>query len=924
LTLLASILVARILGKEDYGQLGIIRSTVGMFGVFAGLGLGLTATKHVAEFRQSDPHRAGRIMALSAVVAAGTGLVAALVLLLFAPWLAEHTLAAPSLAGPLRVGALMLLLSAMNGAQTGALAGFEAFKMIAQVNLAVGLLSFPMLLVGASYGGLTGTVWALVLNLAFAWALNHLALRREATRNHVPFRIAGCTQEWSVLWSYSLPAALSSLLVTPVTWTVGAMLVNRPGGYGEMGVFSAALLFQGVLLFVGSTVDAPMLSLLSHEKATSEHRLARFNILSAWLIGVLLASPLMCFPGLASLAFGEEFAVTLSRTLPLVLLFTCVMLYRQGLARVLAANSLMWWSVASNATWGIVLLASAGILTRYGAVGLAAAYTLAYALNTLLFIPLYLYKGLVPSRSILSLEAGMIWGTVGTSALLGLSDCSVTLRAIAFSLELTVILLCSIRLGRADVGKEPCGSVGGERNIALNPPTAKTSVVNAVVEQGRCSGCGVCAGLCPSGALEMHTGLDGDLVCVMAGACKVTCGICTEICPFATSIHDPRPRNIALFGDSRDPPLHFHPSIGWYRGALAGYRQDSAQRAAAASGGLTTWCLERLLENGDVTRVAVVRLARNPRTSFFEFHAASSVEEVRQASGSVYHPVEISSVVREILRGDERWAIVGVPCLCAAIRNSSRLAAKVPYVLGLACGMYQNTFYTEMLLAQSGIQTAEASEIRYRGKSSGGLASDYRFRGTDARGQGKDIRYHKLPFFLGRHGYFRYQACNCCMDVFAETADACFMDAWLPEFVGDPKGTSLVLLRNKRLEELFHAPEAARELFLAEMPAERVVQSQQSQVRRKQVLIHHRHAPQGERIAPPHAAWQDRLDWWLQERTQRRSKAAWARYGRRYGRGVFWIAMLDLIAAQLLLVQGPSRLLSLSGRVARKAARWLS
>ena len=289
LTLLASILVARILGKEDYGQLGIIRSTVGMFGVFAGLGLGLTATKHVAEFRQSDPHRAGRIMALSAVVAAGTGLVAALVLLLFAPWLAEHTLAAPSLAGPLRVGALMLLLSAMNGAQTGALAGFEAFKMIAQVNLAVGLLSFPMLLVGASYGGLTGTVWALVLNLAFAWALNHLALRREATRNHVPFRIAGCTQEWSVLWSYSLPAALSSLLVTPVTWTVGAMLVNRPGGYGEMGVFSAALLFQGVLLFVGSTVDAPMLSLLSHEKATSEHRLARFNILSAWLIGVLLA-----------------------------------------------------------------------------------------------------------------------------------------------------------------------------------------------------------------------------------------------------------------------------------------------------------------------------------------------------------------------------------------------------------------------------------------------------------------------------------------------------------------------------------------------------------------------------------------------------------------------------------------------------------
>ncbi|NOZ40854.1 MAG: oligosaccharide flippase family protein [Planctomycetes bacterium] len=62
LMLVASILVARMLGKTVYGELGMIRSTVGMFGVFAGFGLGLTATKHVAEFRESDPERAGRIV----------------------------------------------------------------------------------------------------------------------------------------------------------------------------------------------------------------------------------------------------------------------------------------------------------------------------------------------------------------------------------------------------------------------------------------------------------------------------------------------------------------------------------------------------------------------------------------------------------------------------------------------------------------------------------------------------------------------------------------------------------------------------------------------------------------------------------------------------------------------------------------------
>lgn len=921
LTLVASIFVARMLGKDIFGELGIIRSTVGMFGVMAGFGLGVTATKHVAECRHRDPERAGRIMALSGLVALVTGMLAACILFLFAPWLAEHTLAAPALAGPLRIGALMLLFSAMNGTQTGALAGFEAFKTIAQVNLLIGLASFPMLLVGTYVGGLTGTVWALVSNLAIAWLLNHLALRREAARALVPFRMTGCLQESGVLWQFALPAVFSSLLVMPTTWICGAMLVNQPGGYGELGVFSAALIFQSVLLFMGGVINAPLLSLLSHENPSSENRLQQINVLSSWLFGLLPAAPLLCFPELSTLVFSAEYASTLPRALPIVMLYTCIMLYKQGLARVLAVKSLMWWSVASNAVWAITLLASASLLTRYGAVGLASAYALAYGLNTLLFFPLYLYKGLVPRGSIWSTEAGLIWVAVVTAALLGASECSIALRAVYLPLALSVIVACAIRLGRPTPARPVAKR---ESHDSQHSPAAKSNVVQAVVEHGLCSGCGVCVGLCPRGVLDMQTGDTGDLACIITGQCATGCGICTDVCPFTSSVHNPRPRNVALFDDSQDPSAQFHPSIGWHRRSIVGYRRDPARRAGSASGGLATWCLEKLLQRGEVTRVAVVRFSQNRQKSFFEFHAASTVEEIRQASGSVYHPVEISSIVREILAGQERWAVVGVPCLCAAIRNSSRLASKVPYVLGLACGMYQNTYYTEMLLSQSGIHPAEATEIRFRNKAANRPANDFRFQGTTATRPGKAISYHGLPLFLGRHGYFRYQACNSCMDVFAETADACFMDAWLPEFARDPKGTSLTVLRNQYLDELFQSAEARRELCLEDTTPERVVQSQQVHVRRKQELIYFRHSRHAPPQAPVRTTGRDRLEWWLQQRTQRRSKVAWSRYGRRYGRFAFWTAMLDLLLAQLFLVQGPSRLLSLPRRVARKAVRWLS
>ena len=211
LMLCATILVARILGKTVYGELGMIQSTVGMFGVFAGFGLGLTATKHVAEFRLKDPERAGRIIGLSSLFAILTGGLMALGLFIFAPWLAANTINAPHLSGVLRIGALILLINALNGAQTGALAGFEAFKTIAYVNLFIGLISFPILVAGAYLGGLTGAVWALVINLGFNWLINHLALRNEAQRYNVPFTFRGCVSEWPVLWKFSMPAAISGL-----------------------------------------------------------------------------------------------------------------------------------------------------------------------------------------------------------------------------------------------------------------------------------------------------------------------------------------------------------------------------------------------------------------------------------------------------------------------------------------------------------------------------------------------------------------------------------------------------------------------------------------------------------------------------------------------------------------------------------------
>ena len=384
LMLAATVLVARMLGKTVYGELGMIQSTVGMFGVFAGFGLGLTATKHVAQFRQSDPGRAGRIIALSGLFALLTGSLMALVLLIFAPWLAEHAINAPHLSGVLRIGALILFINALNGAQTGALAGFEAFKTIAYVNLFVGLISFPILVCGAYFGGLTGAVWALAINLGVNWLLNHLALRKEARRHKVPFTFRNYSRELSVLWKFSLPAALSGVVVGPVNWACAALLVNQPDGYNEMGIFSVANQWYAMLLFLPSLLGQVVLPVLSERLGQTDTRQSTKTLVLAIKMNALLVLPLVLLVSIASPYIMNLYGAGFRSgwpTLVVVLLTAGLLAVQIPVGQIIAASGKMWLGFAMNSGWAITFIVSTLLLLDLGSLGLATARAVSYAIH---------------------------------------------------------------------------------------------------------------------------------------------------------------------------------------------------------------------------------------------------------------------------------------------------------------------------------------------------------------------------------------------------------------------------------------------------------------------------------------------------------------------------------------------------------------
>lgn len=387
LTLLATVVVARLLGQETYGALGIVQSTVGMFGVFAGFGMGITATKYVAELRERDPTRAGQILGLSGLVALVSGGMMALALVTLAPWLSSAVLSAPSLTGPLRIAAVILLFSALNGAQTGALAGFEAFRRIAQINLFIGLISLPLLVAGAAWGGLNGTVWALGANQGISWLLNHLALRREAAKYGIPLALPGGVKQWPVLWRFSLPAVLSSVLVMPVNWVCGALLVTRPGGYAEMGVLNVANQWSAAILFAPNALGRIVLPLLSTLNAESERgkywRVLRANMLLNAAVTMLLVLPIIWGAPLIMRAYGPGFERG-TNTLRIVAAVAVLIAVNNVVGSAIASRGRMWVGFAFNAMWATLLISVTVVLLGkgMGAFAVALASLTAYLCHT--------------------------------------------------------------------------------------------------------------------------------------------------------------------------------------------------------------------------------------------------------------------------------------------------------------------------------------------------------------------------------------------------------------------------------------------------------------------------------------------------------------------------------------------------------------
>lgn len=391
LLMIANIVVARIMGKEMYGEFGMAKSTLNMLMIFGSAGLGITATKYIAEYRNNHPQMASKIYLVTNVFALVLAFLVAVLVFIFADLISIDILHAQSLIEPMKVVGCILFFIVINIAQEGVLSGFEDFKH-KSINGVIGnIIQSILIIVGAYLGGVVGAVCGYGSGIIVTLILNKYSINRNFKKIGVIHDIKALKlSDFKVLYSYSLPAAISSILLPTSYWVIRAILV-RHTDFNELATYDVADQWRILVLFIPATIchiAMPILSSIPSDNVKKFKRVLNLNLslnmgiaVFASIIMILLSAVIMGF-------YGEEF----TDTKPFIIMaVSCIFTSASTILGVsISSKAKMWTWCLTNIIWSSVAIGSSYIFIQMGMGALGAALGILVSFFTQAIIQ-YLY-----------------------------------------------------------------------------------------------------------------------------------------------------------------------------------------------------------------------------------------------------------------------------------------------------------------------------------------------------------------------------------------------------------------------------------------------------------------------------------------------------------------------------------------------------
>ena len=311
----------------------------------------------------------------------------------------------------------------------------------------------------------------------------------------------------------------------------------------------------------------------------------------------------------------------------------------------------------------------------------------------------------------------------------------------------------------------------------------ETAVKSVTGEESSCSGCGVCAELCPKSCISMEQNDNGFIVPVIDSNRCVSCGKCQRVCPMLGNAVRNKP--VKVFGT---------------------YAKKEEQKSA--SGGMSFLVAKEFIHAG-----GVVYGAAYDKNLSVKIIRVDAVDQLEALQGSKYVQADMVGVLLQVakdLKNGRKVLFTGTPCEIAGVK-----------ALAIDQKLDDNLYTTEIICHGTPSPQMFADYLSWAENNYGKKITSYTFRakkkdtdkdfmlqlgfsdGSERTVSGFKDPYYKL--FLSSR-WFRESCYECPFATEERVADVTIGDFWniekLPGDFGRGRRVSVVLANTEKGMEL--------------------------------------------------------------------------------------------------------------------------
>lgn len=371
----------------------------------------------------------------------------------------------------------------------------------------------------------------------------------------------------------------------------------------------------------------------------------------------------------------------------------------------------------------------------------------------------------------------------------------------------------------------------------------KVNNISITLKSDLCTGCGICEGACPTGAISTIVEKGNFRPTVNNEKCT-NCGRCIKACPGLGV-------DLVRLADKYQSENTNHDKMaGRYEKCFTGYSNDFEVRYHSASGGMVSQFLIWLLENKKIDGAVVTRFDKeNPL--LVKTFIATTRGDIISARSSKYAPVTLNRAVQDIKAASgSRYVIVGLPCHIQGLRKlmeiDKKLRDKVVGLFGIYCSCGRSFYMTEQVFKERGIPKDKITYFQYRDegclgkmvvKVPEGDANTIRVINNNSdsvlSNEVRSYKEHYQSYYHPLRSFFIPRRCLFCIDHYAELSDISFGDIHIKPYSDDKIGVNSIIVKNKTWLSLLEECQKAGAIYLDEVPFKTISDSQKMSFKKK-------------------------------------------------------------------------------------------